>query len=108
MGSCHVPDRKRRFFAARSDAIGPSWIWRHVRPESEMRRITDIAERPPAVSIYCENGDIAVLGEEGAPLNLEDSSKLFGVLPYAIDPEAADRLWTLSEQLLGLKQHEAV
>jgi NAD(P)-dependent dehydrogenase (short-subunit alcohol dehydrogenase family) len=53
--------------------------------------------------VYCENGDIAVLGEEGAPLNLEDSSKLFGVLRYAIDPEAADRLWTLSKQLLGLK-----
>jgi hypothetical protein len=53
--------------------------------------------------VYCENGDIAVLGEEGAPLNLEDSNKLFGVLRYAIDPEAADRLWTLSKQLLGLK-----
>jgi NAD(P)-dependent dehydrogenase (short-subunit alcohol dehydrogenase family) len=47
--------------------------------------------------VYCENGDIATLGEEGVPLNLEDSSKLFGVLPYAIDPDAAHRLWTLSE-----------
>jgi hypothetical protein len=57
--------------------------------------------------VYCENGDIAVLGEEGAPLNLEDSSNQFGVLPYAVDPKAADRLWTLSEQLLGPKLHEA-
>jgi NAD(P)-dependent dehydrogenase (short-subunit alcohol dehydrogenase family) len=52
--------------------------------------------------VYCENGDIAVLGEEGAPLNLEDSSNQFGVLPYAIDRKAANRLWTLSEQLLDL------
>jgi hypothetical protein len=57
---------------------------------------------------YCENGDIAVLREECAPLNLEDSSKLFGVSPYAVDPEASDRLWTLSEQLLGVKRQEAV
>ena len=77
-------------------ACGQS-IWCPTSPQLEGRE-----------GVYCENGDIAVLGEEGAPLNLEDSSKLFGVLPYAIDPEAADRLWTLSEQLLGLKQHEAV
>jgi hypothetical protein len=30
-----------------------------------------------------------------------------GVMPYAVDPEAADRLWTLCEQLLGLGQNEA-
>jgi NAD(P)-dependent dehydrogenase (short-subunit alcohol dehydrogenase family) len=56
--------------------------------------------------VYCENNDIAVLSEEDAPLNLQDSSKQFGVSPYAIDPDAAGRLWELSEQLLGLKKHE--
>jgi hypothetical protein len=39
------------FSAVRSDAIGPSRTWRDVRPDSEMRRITDIAERLLAVSI---------------------------------------------------------
>jgi hypothetical protein len=24
-------------------------------------------------------------------------------MPYAVDPEAAERLWSLSEQLLGLE-----
>jgi hypothetical protein len=26
-----------------------------------------------------------------------------GVLPWAIDPELAERLWTLSEQMTGVK-----
>ncbi|MFG1265003.1 oxidoreductase [Xanthobacter aminoxidans] len=51
--------------------------------------------------VYCENCDIAVLTEEGAPLNLDDSGKQFGVMPYAIDPSSADQLWNLSEQMLG-------
>lgn len=54
--------------------------------------------------VYCENCDIAVLVEEGAPLNLDDSSKQFGVLPYAIDPDAAEQLWGLSEKLVGLSR----
>jgi NAD(P)-dependent dehydrogenase (short-subunit alcohol dehydrogenase family) len=57
--------------------------------------------------VYCENCDIAVLGDEDAPLNLLDSSTQFGVLPYAINPDAADRLWDLSEELLGLGKHAA-
>jgi hypothetical protein len=28
-------------------------------------------------------------------------------MPYAVDPEAADRLWTLSEQVLGFGASEA-
>jgi hypothetical protein len=36
-------------------------------------------------------------GERSAP----------GVMHYAVDPEAAERLWTLSEQLLGLHRHTA-
>ncbi|MFM0283805.1 oxidoreductase [Paraburkholderia sediminicola] len=55
--------------------------------------------------VYCENSDIAVLSREGAPLSLQDSSKQSGVLPYAIDPDAAERLWDLSEKLLGLEKH---
>jgi NAD(P)-dependent dehydrogenase (short-subunit alcohol dehydrogenase family) len=58
--------------------------------------------------VYCENCDIAVLVEDDAPLNFEDSSKQFGVLRYAIDPGAADRLWGLSKQLLGLNKHDVV
>ncbi len=56
--------------------------------------------------LYCENTDIAPLSSAGpaAGWNIDDSTRstLNGVLPYAVDPAAAERLWRLSEQLLGL------
>jgi NAD(P)-dependent dehydrogenase (short-subunit alcohol dehydrogenase family) len=59
--------------------------------------------------VYCENCDIATL-ESDDPVTgwkLGDSRRHSGVMPYAVDPEAADRLWSLSEQLLGLGQQKA-
>ena len=50
--------------------------------------------------VYCQNGDIAPL----VPAEIETNqfgSLARGVVPYAVDPQAADRLWKLSEQLLG-------
>jgi hypothetical protein len=58
--------------------------------------------------VYCENCDIAVLADEDSPLNLQDSSKQSGVMRYAVDPDAANRLWDISEQLAGLKAHELI
>lgn len=46
--------------------------------------------------VYCEDVDIA----EAVPA---DSAKGTGVRPWAIDPELAKRLWTLSEELTGVK-----
>lgn len=46
--------------------------------------------------VYCEDCDIA----EAVPA---DSTKPYGVRPWAIDPEYAKRLWTLSEELTGIK-----
>jgi NAD(P)-dependent dehydrogenase (short-subunit alcohol dehydrogenase family) len=59
--------------------------------------------------VYCENNDIAVLesADTATGWKIGDSLRRGGVMPYAVDPEAADRLWSLSEQLLGLGQHEA-
>jgi hypothetical protein len=37
---------------------------------------------------------------------IEDSWQAPGVMRYAIDPERAERLWSLSEQLVGLGTHE--
>ena len=45
--------------------------------------------------VYCENCDIAL----AVPA---DSTADFGVRPWAIDPEPADRLWRLSERLTGV------
>ncbi len=44
--------------------------------------------------VYCEDCDIASPAVEG------NMSR--GVAAYAVDPEAAERLWTLSEQLTGV------
>lgn len=44
--------------------------------------------------VYCENCDIA----QAVP---SDHKTLDGVLPWATDAEAAERLWTLSQQLTG-------
>ncbi|MCM3626220.1 oxidoreductase [Paenibacillus glycanilyticus] len=56
--------------------------------------------------VYCENCDIAPLGHDAeSDFYLDNESTLTdsGVMPYAVDSEAADRLWSLSEQLTGQK-----
>ncbi|MFI5693352.1 oxidoreductase [Kribbella sp. NPDC051586] len=52
--------------------------------------------------VYCEDADIAVVHASGVPDSevLAVTPGAFGVLPYAIDPENARRLWKLSEELL--------
>lgn len=42
--------------------------------------------------VYCENCDIAI----AVPA---DSTEMLGVRPWAIDPDFAERLWSLSERL---------
>jgi hypothetical protein len=44
--------------------------------------------------VYCEDCDVAI----AVPA---DSTEQLGVRPWAIDPEFADRLRTLSERLTG-------
>ena len=34
---------------------------------------------------------------------MADGAHMRGVMPYAVDPERAEQLWTLSERLLDLK-----
>ena len=48
--------------------------------------------------IYCENCNIAAVASSGTDL----AKMTEGVLPYAIDPANADRLWELSCELTGL------
>lgn len=59
--------------------------------------------------VYCENCDVAPVESRDTKSDwtIEDSWQAPGVMRYAIDPEAAERLWRLSEELLGLSQHEA-
>ena len=59
--------------------------------------------------LYCENCDVApVVDSMIADAPAGDGSRKFasralGVMPYAVDAEAAERLWGLSEDLLGWK-----
>ena len=55
--------------------------------------------------VYCENCDIAQVVQETGPGvdNLGDFNGLGGVMPYAIDPDQAQRLWELSEKLTGVR-----
>jgi hypothetical protein len=53
--------------------------------------------------VYCEDSDISVLlqsreGESG----LGDALGVGGVYPHAVEPEPAERLWALSEELTGV------
>jgi NAD(P)-dependent dehydrogenase (short-subunit alcohol dehydrogenase family) len=50
--------------------------------------------------VYCENCDVAgLMPEKVGAMNIGDSTRMVGVMPYAIDPKSADRLWSLSEHL---------
>lgn len=53
-------------------------------------------------ALYCQNSDIAPLVSEELAAN-QFGSMALGVMPHAVDPQAANRLWSLSEQLLGLE-----
>ncbi len=53
--------------------------------------------------VYGENCDIApVISEQIGETSMADGAWLRGVMPYAVDPNGAEQLWTLSE-LLDLK-----
>jgi hypothetical protein len=56
--------------------------------------------------VYCEDVDIAPITQKtSGNTNIKDSASgsgiKGGVMPYATDPEAAHRLWELSEKLTG-------
>jgi len=55
--------------------------------------------------VYCENADIAELNipELGnAQENMDGSTMMKGVAPYALDETAAGKIWALSEELTGV------
>lgn len=53
--------------------------------------------------VYCENVEVArvVPPDERSGWASDDSTRKVGVMPHAIDPKSADRLWALSERLLS-------
>lgn len=53
--------------------------------------------------IYCENCDIAEIDLGQIEHRYDDPSTIRGVQPYSIDKKNAERLWKLSEEMLGMK-----
>lgn len=54
--------------------------------------------------VYCENGEIGELDNlqsDDSNENLDGSTMMQGVMPYALEEIAAKRLWTLTEELTG-------
>jgi hypothetical protein len=52
--------------------------------------------------VYCENSDIATISsKDPSRMTINDLKDDRGVMPYALDPDSAHRLWGLSEQLTG-------
>jgi NAD(P)-dependent dehydrogenase (short-subunit alcohol dehydrogenase family) len=51
--------------------------------------------------VYCEDCDIAELAPDTEATAAGQATLSSGVRPWAVDPAAAERLWTLSEQLTG-------
>jgi len=57
--------------------------------------------------VYCENCDVAPIFPEDPSLPADttmsaNSAQSFGVRNWAVNPEFAERLWTLSEELTGV------
>jgi len=54
--------------------------------------------------VYCENNEVALLESNiTEPVGYVDSRSLGGIAIFALEKEAAKKLWTLSEELTGVK-----
>lgn len=53
--------------------------------------------------VYCENADVAELDLGQIEHKIDDPSTIRGVQPYSLDESSAHRLWTLSEEMTGIK-----
>jgi NAD(P)-dependent dehydrogenase (short-subunit alcohol dehydrogenase family) len=53
--------------------------------------------------VYCENAEVAELNTGNIQYKFDEPLSLRGVLPYSVDAENAKRLWTLSEDMTGVK-----
>jgi NAD(P)-dependent dehydrogenase (short-subunit alcohol dehydrogenase family) len=54
--------------------------------------------------VYCENTEVAIidLGDDDPFKRMHGVTRIEGVMGYALDAEAAQKLWTLSEKLTGI------
>jgi NAD(P)-dependent dehydrogenase (short-subunit alcohol dehydrogenase family) len=53
--------------------------------------------------VYCENCDIAEIDKGQIEHRFDEPATIRGVQPYSIDKKNAERLWKLSEEMLGFR-----
>lgn len=53
--------------------------------------------------VYCENCDIAEIDNGQIDHRFDEPSTIRGVQPYSVDRKNAEKLWTLSEKMLGFR-----
>ena len=90
--SRHMDEEDRAMIGARAEQVG-NWFVKTV-PQGAATSV--LAATAPELEgkggIYLEDCQIA---------EIEDESPAFGVRSYALDPAAAERLWAMSEQMVG-------
>ncbi len=55
--------------------------------------------------VYCEDVDIATLSPDHIEAGVQGASPTSGVRAYSLDEKDAKRLWTLSEEMTGIRFH---
>jgi len=92
---------------AREEMVAAGWTDEEGRPTQRFKTpeegaaTTVWAATSPALEgrggVYCEDCDVAAVAVPGTP-----EAEVSGVEPYAIDPDAATRLWAVSAELTGV------
>jgi len=105
LGRHMTDDDLRGFGLSREDSPGSVPAGRSVAEGGDFKTI----EQGAATSVWCATsprlagmGGVYCLDVDIAEVVQSDSATGPGVLPRAIDPKAAERLWTLSEDLTGV------
>jgi NAD(P)-dependent dehydrogenase (short-subunit alcohol dehydrogenase family) len=99
--SRYLTEEDIAMFRARAEGnedAGPKIVWK--TPEQGAATSVWAATSPQLADkggVYCEDCDIAALTE------LDGSKASTGVMAHACDPVAAERLWTMSEEMTGVK-----
>ncbi|MFT3935106.1 MAG: SDR family NAD(P)-dependent oxidoreductase [Chitinophagaceae bacterium] len=53
--------------------------------------------------VYCEDADVAMLDTGNIEHRYDEPSTLKGVKPYSVDGDNAEKLWKLSEEMIGFE-----
>ncbi len=89
----HLSEEQAEALVQRVTTADPNFQWKTI-PQGAATSVwaATAEELSAAGGVYCEDCGIA---------EIDDTSSDKGVRSYAVDPEAAERLWTLSEDMVS-------